>query len=202
MIGFFFRQLRHARRYNKILSVLIKYGFDDYVAYLEENHRFPLIRKIISRQRFKQAVNYSKWEKMRKVCEELGPTFVKFGQIISNRPDLLPDDLINELKKLQDSVPPFPYKQVEEILHKEFGKPVEKLYASFDPTPIASASMAQVHKAVMHGGTIVAVKVQRPGIKVMISQDILIMRDIAKMLARRIPSLKQFDAEGLVEAFA
>lgn len=202
MIGFFFRQLRHARRYNKILSVLIKYGFDDYVAYLEENHRFPLIRKIISRQRFKQAVNYSKWEKMRKVCEELGPTFVKFGQIISNRPDLLPDDLINELKKLQDSVPPFPYKQVEEILHKEFGKPVEKLYASFDPTPIASASMAQVHKAVMHDGTIVAVKVQRPGIKVMISQDILIMRDIAKMLARRIPSLKQFDAEGLVEAFA
>jgi ubiquinone biosynthesis protein len=202
MIGFFFRQLKHIRRYNKILSVLLRYGFDDYVAYLEENHRFPLIRKIISKQRFKRAVNLNKWEKMRMVCEDLGPTYVKFGQIISNRPDLLPEALIMELQKLQDSVPPFPYKDVEEILLKEFGKPIRDLYKEFDPKPIASASMAQVHKAVLHDGTIVAVKVQRPNIKQIIIEDIKIMRDMAEMLSRRIPSLRSFDAVGLVDNFA
>lgn len=202
MIGFFFRQLKHIRRYNKILSVLLRYGFDDYVAYLEENHRFPLIRKIISKQRFKRAVNLNKWEKMRMVCEDLGPTYVKFGQIISNRPDLLPEALIMELQKLQDSVPPFPYKDVEEILLKEFGKPIRDLYKEFDPKPIASASMAQVHKAILHDGTIVAVKVQRPNIKQIIIEDIKIMRDMAEMLSRRIPSLRSFDAVGLVDNFA
>jgi len=202
MIGFFFRQLKHIRRYNKILSVLLRYGFDDYVAYLEENHRFPLIRKIISKQRFKRAVNLNKWEKMRMVCEDLGPTYVKFGQIISNRPDLLPEALIMELQKLQDSVPPFPYKDVEEILLKEFGKPIRDLYKEFDPKPIASASIAQVHKAILHDGTIVAVKVQRPNIKQIIIEDIKIMRDMAEMLSRRIPSLRSFDAVGLVDNFA
>lgn len=202
MIGFFFRQLRHVRRYNQILSVLVKYGFDDYVAYLEETHRFPLIRKLISKSRFKRAVGLNKWEKMRKVCEELGPTYVKFGQIVSNRPDLVPEPLILELQKLQDSVPPFPYKEVEEIIKKEFGKSIEELYLEFEPTPIASASMAQVHRAKLKDGTLVAVKVQRPNIRQIISQDVKIMRDIAEMLSNRIPSLKQFDAVGLVENFA
>lgn len=201
-MGFFFRQLRHIRRYNQILSTLVKFGFDDYVAYLEENHRFPLIRKIISRNRFKRAVNLTKWEKMRMVCEELGPTYVKFGQIVSNRPDLVPEPLIEELKKLQDSVPPFPFKEVEEIILKEFGKPIKDLYQEFDPTPIASASMAQVHKAKLFDGTVVAVKVQRPNIRQIILQDVKIMRDIAEMLSKRIPSLKQFDAIGLVDNFA
>lgn len=202
MAGFFFRQLSHIRRYNKILSVLVKFGFDDYVSYLEENHRFPLIRKMISRSRYKRAMKYSKWEKMRMVCEELGPTFVKFGQIVSTRPDLVPEDLINELQKLQDAVPPFPYKDVQLIFKGEFGKDVHELFSEFNETPIASASMAQVHKAIMHDGTVVAVKVQRPGIRKIITEDIKIMRDIAAMLSKRIPSLKHFDAVGLVENFA
>jgi ubiquinone biosynthesis protein len=202
MIGFYFRQLRHVRRYNQILSVLIKYGFDDYVTYLEETHRFPLFRKILSRFRKKSAIKFSKWEKMRKVCEELGPTFVKFGQILSSRPDLIPDELALELQKLQDSVPPFPSYEVVEILEREFGKPVEELFHSFEMVPIASASMAQVHRAVLRNGKVVAVKVQRPGIQKTIRQDILIMRDIAVMLSKRIPSLNQFDAVGLVNNFA
>lgn len=201
-MGFYFRQLRHIRRYNKILSVLIRYGFDDYVAYLEENHRFPLLRKLISRSRRKEALKYNKWEKMRMVCEELGPTYVKFGQIISTRPDLIPEDLITELQKLQDAVPSFSFKEVEQIFKNEFGKSVFELYKEFGETPVASASMAQVHRAVMHDGTIVAVKVQRPNIRKVILEDIKIMRDIAIMLSKRIPSLKQFDAVGLVENFA
>jgi ubiquinone biosynthesis protein len=110
-------------------------------------------------------MEFTKWEKMRMVCEELGPTFIKFGQILSNRPDLIPFDLVLEFEKLQDNVPPMPDYKVKQVVAEELKVDIDTLFAWFDPKPFASASMAQVHKVTLHTGKRVALKIQRPGIK-------------------------------------
>ena len=110
LLGYFDRKYVFFKRYNQIIRVMVKYGFEDLVAYLEEKKRFRFLKKLIPKATLERATHLSKWEKMRLVCEELGPTFVKFGQILSNRPDLLPEKLIYELEKLQDTVPPLPGK--------------------------------------------------------------------------------------------
>ncbi len=188
-------------RYNQILRVLIKYGFDDLVQYLEEKKRFSLLQKIIPRASRIQAAKYTKWEKMRLVCEELGPTFIKFGQILSNRPDLIPLKLTFELEKLLDNVSPMPEHLAKEMVETELKDRVENLFAWFEPAPFASASMAQVHKVTLKNGKRVALKIQRPGIKEIIEEDIKVMYSVAELLQNRIPSLKSFDPTGLVRNF-
>jgi predicted unusual protein kinase regulating ubiquinone biosynthesis (AarF/ABC1/UbiB family) len=111
---------------------------------------------------------------------ELGPTFIKLGQLFSTRADLFPAEYVEELSKLQDRVPAFPYEQVEEIVAVELGKPISKLFASFDPTPLAAASLGQVHKAKLHSGEEVVVKAQRPGLKQLFTIDLAILRQIAR----------------------
>lgn len=110
---------------------------------------------------------------------DLGPTFIKLGQLFSTRADLFPVEYVEELSKLQDRVPAFPYAQVEETIESDFGKPVNKLFHSFDPTPLAAASLGQVHKAKLHSGEEVVVKVQRPGLKQLFTVDLVILRQIA-----------------------
>ena len=195
------RRYKSAARYNQILRVLMKYGFEDMVYYLEENKRYPFLQKFIPKASKKQAFKYTKWEKMRLVCEELGPTFVKFGQILSNRPDLIPFELVLELEKLQVNVPPMPDKMAKDLVEFELKDKVENLFAWFEPKPFASASMAQVHKVILHSGKRVALKIQRVGIKDIIFEDIKVMYRVAGMLERRIPSLKSFDPIGLVKNF-
>ena len=148
-----------------------------------------------------QALHVSRWEKMRMACEELGPTFIKFGQMLSNRPDLLQADLIKELEKLQDGVPPIDGKLAVEVAEKELGKKVSELFASFECNAFASASMAQVHRAVLKTGEKVVLKIQRPGIKKIIEADIKVMLYMAEVFSKRIPSLKSFDPIGLVRTF-
>ena len=131
------------------------------VHYLEESKQFTFIQKLIPKTSRKHALEYSKWAKMRLVCEELGPTFVKFGQILSNRPDLVPLELTFELEKLQDNVPPMSENEAKEVVETELKDTVENLFAWFEPKPFASASMAQVHKVTLHSGKRVALKVQR-----------------------------------------
>ncbi|MFI0431083.1 ABC1 kinase family protein [Mariniflexile sp. HMF6888] len=188
-------------RYNQILRVLIKYGFEDLVQYLEENKHYTYIQKIIPNSTKKRVEKYSKWAKMRLVCEELGPTFVKFGQILSNRPDLVPLELTFELEKLQDNVPPMSESAAKAVVEIELKDKVENLFAWFEPTPFASASMAQVHKVTLHSGKRVALKIQRAGIYDIIIEDIKVMYRIAHLLEKRIPSLKSFDPVGLVKNF-
>jgi len=195
------KKYRSFARYNQILRVFVKYGFEDLVAYMVETKRFSLIRKLIPKTTKKHAAIHSKWEKMRLVCEELGPTFVKFGQILSNRPDLVPADLIEELTKLQDNVTPLPGSVAREVVETELKKSVDELFAWFEPEPFASASMAQVHKATLKTGEKVAVKIQRPGIREMIIEDIQVMYTLADIFEKRIPSLKSFDPHGLVQNF-
>jgi ubiquinone biosynthesis protein len=195
------RRYRSVKRYNQILRVFVKYGFDDLVSYMEEQKRFSWLRKLLPKSLRKSAAHYTKYEKMRLVCEELGPTFVKFGQILSNRPDLLPLDLITQFEKLQDSVPPLSGEVAKKVVEKELKKSVEELFAWFDPEPFASASMAQVHKATLKTGERVAIKIQRPGITEVIIEDIKVMYTVAEILHRRVPSVRSFDPVGLVKNF-
>ncbi len=195
------KNFKSISRYNQILRVLIKYGFEDLVYYLEEKKRYTFIEKLVPKSSRKHAKEFSKWAKMRLVCEELGPTFVKFGQILSNRPDLIPFELALELEKLHDNVPPMAEDVAKKVVETELNDTVEHLFAWFEPKPFASASIAQVHKVTLHSGKRVALKIQRTGIHEIIEDDIQAMYNIAEILGRRIPSLKSFDPIGLVKNF-
>ncbi|MBK8925336.1 MAG: hypothetical protein IPM74_05385 [Crocinitomicaceae bacterium] len=170
--------------------MFVKYGFDDLVSYMEEQKRFSWIRKLIPKSFIKSATHYTKYEKMRLVCEELGPTFVKFGQILSNRPDLLPLDLITQFEKLQDNVPPLSGEIARKVVEKELKKSTDEMFAWFEPEPFASASMAQVHKATLKTGERVAIKIQRPGITEIIIEDIKVMYTVAEILNLLLASLQ------------
>lgn len=195
------RSFKSISRYNQILKVLIKFGFEDWVYYLDEHKRYTFIQKLIPNSSRKHALLYTKWAKMRLVCEELGPTFVKFGQILSNRADLIPLELTFELEKLQENVPPMSQKEAKNVVEFELEDKVENLFAWFEPKPFASASMAQVHKAILHSGKRIVLKVQRLGIFDIIIEDIKVMYRIAEVLEKRIPSIKNFDPTGLVKNF-
>ncbi len=195
------KNFRSISRYNQILKVLIKYGFEDLVDYLEENNKYTLLQKLVPKSSRRRASMHTKWAKMRLVCEELGPTFVKFGQIISNRPDLVPLELTIELEKLHDNVPPMTEAVAKKMVETELKDTVENLFAWFEPKPFASASIAQVHNVILHSGKRVALKVQRSGIHEIIEEDIKAMYKIAEILEKRMPSLKSFDPVGLVHTF-
>ena len=195
------RRYRSFVRFNHILRIFVRYGYKDIVSYLIETRRFPLLQKLIPRASRRDARKYSKYEKMRLVCEELGPTFIKFGQILSNRSDLLPAELVIQLEKLQDNVPPLPGAISRQVIESELKKPLDELFAWYETEAFASASMAQVHKATLKTGEKVAVKVQRPEIRAIIVEDIRIMYMLAGIFERRIPSLKSFDPQGLVKNF-
>jgi ubiquinone biosynthesis protein len=189
------------RRYNQIIRVLFRYGFEDLVSYLEEQKRFKFLRTLIPRSTYRSATMLTKWEKMRLVCEDLGPSFVKFGQILSSRSDLLPEPLIKELEKLQDNVPPIPGERAIDVIEFELQGKIPDLFAWFETEAFASASMAQVHKAILKTGERVVLKVQRPGIKELIEADIRVMLYVAEVFSKRIPSLRSFDPVGLVRNF-
>lgn len=195
------KKYKSISRYNQILQVLLRYGFEDLVQHLEEKKKFTFLKRLIPKKSLDHAMKYTKWEKIRLVCEELGPTFVKFGQILSNRPDLIPMDLTFELEKLQDTVPPMSDKDAKEVVESELNSTVEELFAWFDPKPFASASMSQVHKVISHSGKRIALKIQRPRIREIILEDIKVMYTIAEVLETRMPSLQSFDPVGLVRNF-
>jgi len=126
-------------------------------------------------------------ERLRLALEELGPVFIKFGQTLSTRRDLLPVDIADELARLQDKVPPFPAEESRAIIERELGGSVDRLFASFEAAPMASASVAQVHAATLHDGREVVVKVVRPGIEAVIRQDIALLFTLARLAARYLP---------------
>jgi ubiquinone biosynthesis protein len=133
--------------------------------------------------------------RLREMLDELGPTFVKFGQLLSMRPDVLPPDIIAELRGLQDDVSPFPYEEVEEAMIAELGQPVERLFRDFDPVPMAAASIGQVHRATLPNGREVAVKVQRPGAPRQIEADLNLMYQAARLAKERVRALDFIDAQ-------
>ncbi len=139
---------------------------------------------------------------LREMLDELGPTFVKFGQLLSTRPDVVPPDIIAELRGLQDDVRPFAYEDVERTIVEELGQPVERLFTEFDPQPLAAASIGQVHRATLPNGRRVVVKVQRPNAPRQIEADLVLMYQAARLVKERIRALDFIDANELVDEFA
>jgi ubiquinone biosynthesis protein len=139
---------------------------------------------------------------LREMLDELGPTFVKFGQLLSIRPDLIPVEIINELRLLQDSVSPFSYQEVEQVMRAELKGEVGDLFAQFDPVPVAAASIGQVHLAELHTGRLVAVKVQRPDARRQIEADIALLRQVGRIVKSRVERLEFVDTVELVDEFA
>jgi ubiquinone biosynthesis protein len=139
---------------------------------------------------------------LREMLDELGPTFVKFGQLLSTRPDIVPPDIIAELRSLQDDVRPFPFTDVEQTIREELGQPIERLFTEFDETPIAAASIGQVHRATLPNGRLVAVKVQRPNAPRQIEADLSLMYQAAKLAKERIRALDFVDTNEIVDEFA
>jgi ubiquinone biosynthesis protein len=188
------------RRYRQILTVLIKYGFGDLLGTLKVRH--PLVGKLPRLRTLKELEGLSRPERLRLAFEELGPSFVKLGQLLSLRPDLVPSEYSTELSKLQDEAAPFPFTQVEEKIEEQLGRPLEELFSEFDEEPLAAASLAQVHRARLQDGTEVVVKVQRPGIREMIRADLIILEDLAGFIARYVPESELYDPVGTVREFA
>lgn len=187
----------NANRIALIVQTLVKYGFRSVAEKIGLKRVIPFIP--IIKPSTVQVYNSSQRTKM--LLEDLGPTFVKLGQVLSTRPDLIGEELSTELSKLQDSVEPFSYEEVEQVFKEEFGKPINSIFKSFEPVPVASASLAQVHKAFTKEGKLVAVKVQRANIKEIIHQDIQIMHYISKLAERRNSNLKKFRSPEIVEEF-
>jgi ubiquinone biosynthesis protein len=196
MIGWF-DTLRDLPRLREIGHVLLRHGF----GHVAQRLRLPGVRWWRRRQPSPEAISFSLPERLRMIFEELGPTFIKFGQILSIRRDVLPEEYVSEFEKLQDAVPPFSYAEVARLIAEEFGRDVKDVFEEFASEPLASASIAQAHLARTKTGQEVIVKVQRPQIRQMILQDLAIMEHLARLSARRIPESRRYDPVGLVEEF-
>jgi ubiquinone biosynthesis protein len=140
--------------------------------------------------------------RLREMLDELGPTFVKFGQLLSTRPDVVPPDIVAELRALQDDVRPFPYADVERTIQEELGQPVGRLFVEFDETPLAAASIGQVHRAMLPNGRRVVVKVQRPNAPRQIEADLSLLYQAARLAKERIRALDFIDTHEIVDEFA
>jgi len=201
-IGVIGRTYRHLNRYRQILAILFKYGFGDLIDRLNIDQYIEVGLQMISKKRRDRVEKLTRSERARIAFEELGSTYIKLGQALSTRPDLIPADFIQELSKLQDHVPPYPFTEVKKIIEKEFDQPLEGLFDFFEETPIASASIGQVHRARLKNSEIVAVKVQRPGIKKLIEVDLEIMLHLATLMERHIEEMALQRPVKIVEEFA
>ena len=202
-IGVLRRTYRHMQRYRTILAVLFKYGFGDLVDSLHVEQYIDIgLERLGSRKPLRKIDVLTRAERVRMALEELGPTFVKMGQILSTRPDLLPVDFLQEFEKLQDQVAPFPYSEVRSIIESELDSPLEKIYTDFHPEPLASASLGQVHRARFADGEAVVVKVQRPDIEKTIQVDLEIALHLATLIEKHVEGWEVHHPAHLVEEFA
>ncbi|MBU8912099.1 MAG: AarF/ABC1/UbiB kinase family protein [Desulfobacterales bacterium] len=201
-IGRVSKRYRHLRRYQQIIGIILKYGFGNIIdamkidRYIESG--LGLIPFVKSHEKVEKL---SKNQRIRMALEELGPTFIKMGQVLSSRPDLIPVDLLNELSKLQDHVPPFEFEHVKTIIASEFGRPHDKIFDSIEKIPFASASIGQVHRAQINGNNQIAVKIQRPGIRKSIETDLEIILHIASIMENNIEEVALFKPVKIVEEF-
>ncbi|MBN1260749.1 MAG: AarF/ABC1/UbiB kinase family protein [Anaerolineae bacterium] len=191
------RRLSHLRRYQEMLGVFARHGFGSALDLL------PVERKWIRRLRpYPVSELQTLPAHFRIALEELGPTFVKLGQILSTRPDLLPPVYVSELSRLQDKVAPVPWKEIREVIKNELGAPPETIFDNLDPTPIAAASLGQVHAATLQDGAKVVVKVQRPNILHTIEVDLQILEDLAHYVQRHTPLGDLYELEEFASDFA
>ena len=196
------RTYRHLNRYRQILSILLKFGFGDIIEQLSIDQYVDAGLKVISRKNRHREEKRTRAQRVRLAIEELGPTYVKFGQILSTRPDLIPADFIVELAKLQDKVAPKEFKDLQGLIEEELGGAFKTIFSHIDETPLASASIGQVHSGLLVNGDKVAVKVQRPGIQNTVEVDLEIMMFFATLMERHVADLALHQPVKIIEEFA
>jgi ubiquinone biosynthesis protein len=195
---------RSIGRLSEIAQVMVRHGF----GYFLEAHKLSdLLPGRSSEDRLasvaaEHGASSTRGQHLREVLDELGPTFVKFGQLLSTRPDVVPPDIVVELRGLQDDVRPFPFEQAERVIEEELGNTLERLFLEFEPAPVAAASIGQVHRATLPNGRRVAVKVQRPGAPRQIEADLGLLYQAARLARERIRALDFVDTRQLVDEFA
>lgn len=196
------RSLRSLRRSRTVVGVLIKYGFGHIVDqlnladYLERG-----LRLIPGRQPLREIERLSPQVRLRMAMEELGPSFIKLGQLLSTRADLIPKAYADEFSKLQDQATQVPYEEIVHQIESALHRPLTELFTSISPLPLAAASIAQVHRAQLHEGAEVVVKVRRPGIEAVLETDIDILMGIAGLVERHLPSLALYEPTAIVREF-
>ncbi|MDW7694284.1 AarF/ABC1/UbiB kinase family protein [Flammeovirgaceae bacterium SG7u.111] len=198
---FFDKTVQNINRLRELIKVLGRYGFEDIVVntalrkFISAKKRVAWTRSDIS------VFELTRWERIRMVIEELGPTFVKLAQLLSNRPDILPSALIAEFAILQDKVPPFEGAEARRIVEEETGKTIEELFAYFDEVPLGSASIGQVHRARLKTGEDVVVKVQRPGVKEKVKTDLALLREFVRLAETYFKKAGILNPLDIVDAF-
>lgn len=198
------RTYRNLQRMQTILNVLLKHGFGQLIRKLGLQHLLPLGKQAsaLSQDDTVSPLDpLTMPERLRMVLEELGPAFVKLGQVLSTRPDLVPEHFLIELKRLREDVKPVPFPAIRKVIEDSLGTDIEQVFSQLEPSPVASASIGQVHSGVLTTGESVVVKVQRPEIETIIKNDISILHSLAGMLSGRIEGMEQFDPVGLVREF-
>lgn len=191
-IGLAVHEIGRAR---EIISIIVKYGLSDWVS------KGGIGRHFISKKRLARISQYKQCERIRMAVEEMGPTFIKFGQILADRPDIVPEELRVELKKLQDEAQPMSDELAIKEIEKELGRPINEVFREFDPVRLASASMAQTYKATLLNGDVVCVKIQRPGIDRKIDLDLHLMNYFAARIQKGNPEMEAINILGVVREF-
>jgi ubiquinone biosynthesis protein len=190
---------RNLGRISEIAQVAVKHGF----GYFFETHRLTdLLPARLTGSRVLEGPSSERGQHLRELLDELGPTFVKFGQLLSTRPDIVPPDILLELQALQDDVRPFPYEDVERVIQEDLELSVAQLFTEFEETPVAAASIGQVHRATLPNGHRVAVKVQRPNAPRQVEADLALLYQAARLARERVRALDFIDARQLVDEFA
>jgi ubiquinone biosynthesis protein len=192
-------RLRELKRFRAVVQALVKFGYVDIVEALHLWKPLRLGQRLLGTP---AVTDVSKPERVRLLCEELGPTFIKFGQLLSTRADLLPPEYLTELAHLQDRAPIEDYATMRAIVQEELQQPLTTFFTRIEPVPLAAASIAQVHRAALVTGQDVVVKVQRPHIQHTIDADLDILRHLARLAERYLPDVRPLQPRGLVEEFA
>ncbi len=195
-----FRFLRNLARSREIVGVLLRHGFDDLIERIGLRRYLQWGKRLFFRPD-PAAESLGTPQRIRRALEDLGPTFIKFGQVISTRPDLVPEDVIEELSHLQERVPAFPGEEAVRLVEAELHRPIALLFAEFETQPLAAGSLGQVHRARHFDGTLLAIKIRRPHVERDIERDLSLMQEIALLIERHIPESQVFDPIGLVQHF-
>jgi ubiquinone biosynthesis protein len=195
----FEKTVRNINRIREFINILLKYGFEDLVANSALKRFIPNQANWLRDD--KPVLAYSRWERVRMVMEELGTTFIKFAQTLSNRPDLLPEGLITEFEKLQANAPAVDINIIKQTIKQELGRNPEEIFSFFDEKPLAAASIGQVHKATLPTGESVVVKIQRPDAKRQVSTDLSLLRDVVRMTESYFKKFGIFNPLEIVDTF-
>ncbi|MCB2409008.1 ABC1 kinase family protein [Hymenobacter lucidus] len=188
-------------RIRQVVEVLVRYGFEDVVTSTALRRLVTQKRRLSWQHAERPVFETSRWERVRMVIEELGPTFIKLAQAMSNRPDLLPEALIDEFQKLQSDVPPFDVQVARQIIERELGQPIAEVFSEFEEKPLGSASIGQVHRARLLTGEDVVVKVQRPDVQEKVRTDLSLLHELVRLTAGFLRNHGLSNPQDIVDAF-